>query len=114
MKVPIIVVSDDKEHDTVIQFYFDHTLLRPDGWFQKQLELKGRIKELHILSDGASPPPAPVGNEEHSIDMEVARNDYFINWMHCDTCEKWRKLEVDTTLESTAARWTCSYMNVLD
>ena len=46
----------------------------------------------------AHPTAAPVSNEVHSIHMEIAGNDDFINWVQCDTCEKWRNLEVQTNI----------------
>ena len=35
----------------------------------------------------AHPTAAPVSNEVHSIHMEIAGNDDFINWVQCDTCD---------------------------
>ena len=56
--VPHVIVSDYKGHDYVfVKCYLDELLFGPTGWLQSQkefLDLKERVREVHIDSDGTA------------------------------------------------------------
>jgi hypothetical protein len=57
VSVPVIIVSDDKKHDSYfVRFFFMNSLLGKEGWLYKQKQepgLAGRITRIFVRSDGA-------------------------------------------------------------
>ena len=64
-------------------------------------------------------PPSPLLNSEYVMDnpenmslpsLERVENEEIDNWIQCDTCEKWHKVEITGTLPD---KWYCADISKL-